>query len=280
MGVVPTKTQARPKQPEFAVGQTVNFAGAESVVVDTRRKGRATEYLLENGPAHLPMWVPAGILAVHQTRMTPVFRQRTPHILAVDDFFDDPDAIREFALAQDYSADLRYYKGLRSDQRYLWPFLREEFGRLLGTEVVEWLDHTANGVFQQTNFDDPLVWHHDTQGYAAAVYLTPDAPPSAGTSFWRERQYGCRRAPGHELEKARLKTAKAVKQAESVVYDAYNIEHPDNWELIESVAGLYNRLVIWDAALLHSATSYQDFSAAGEKSRLVQLFFFDTAPVN
>jgi hypothetical protein len=25
--------------------------------------------------------------------------------------------------------------------------------------------------------------HHDTQSYAAAVYLTPDAPPPSGTSF-------------------------------------------------------------------------------------------------
>ena len=59
----------------------------------------------------------------------------------------------------------------------MWPHLREEFGRLLGRPVTEWLGHDANGVFQQTSNDDPLVWHHDTQGFAAAVYLTPDAPP-------------------------------------------------------------------------------------------------------
>jgi hypothetical protein len=32
---------------------------------------------------------------------------------------------------------------------------------------------------------------------------------------------------------------------------------------MESVAGLYNRLVIWDAALFHSATTYDHFTADG-----------------
>jgi hypothetical protein len=35
----------------------------------------------------------------------------------------------------------------------------------------------------------------------------------------------------------------ALAAARSVVYDYYNIEHGENWELLESVAGLYNRLV-------------------------------------
>jgi len=146
----------------------------------------------------------------------------------------------------------------------------------VGRPVTEWLGHGANGVFQQTSVNDPLVWHHDTQGYAAAVYLTPDAPPGTGTSFWRDKTYGCRRRPSHPLESARLGSPDAVRAAEAVVYDKYNLEHDDNWELVESVAGLYNRLVIWDASLIHSATSYSDFSDGGAApTRLVQLFFFD-----
>jgi hypothetical protein len=154
--------------------------------------------------------------------------------------------------------------------------LREEFGRLLGRPVSEWLGHGANGIFQQTNADDPLVWHHDSQGWAGAVYLTPDAPPSTGTSFWRDRTFGCRRRPSHPLEATRLGSDEAVQAAEKVVYDPTNLVQPDQWELVESVAGLYNRLVIWDASLIHSATSYTDFSDTGAApTRLVQLFFFD-----
>jgi hypothetical protein len=78
------------------------------------------------------------------------------------------------------------------------------------------------------------------------------------------------------LEATRLGSDEAVQAAEKVVYDPTNVVQPDQWELVESVAGLYNRLVIWDASLIHSATSYTDFSDTGAApTRLVQLFFFD-----
>jgi Family of unknown function (DUF6445) len=262
----------------FTIGEVVRFAGTDSVVRNVDERDGIRTYLIDNGEARLPMWIPEAILTKHQARERPLlqFHQRSPSVLVVDDFLRDPDEVRSLALAQEYGSDLRYFKGLRTHQRFLWPGLREEFGRLLGRPVTEWLGHGANGIFQQTNMDDPLVWHHDTQGYAAAIYLTRDAPPGTGTSFWRDRRFGCRRRPSHPLESARLGSPQSVSEAESVVYDPYNIEHGDNWELVESVAGLYNRLVIWDASLIHSATSYTEFTeGSAARTRLVQLFFFD-----
>jgi hypothetical protein len=262
----------------FQIGEIVKFAGHDSVISEIGKRGGRVAYLIGNGPLRLPMWVPEDILVAHQSPRRPdaVFHERTPHVIVVDEFFRDPDEVRNLALAQEYGADTRYYKGLRTHERFLWPHLREEFGRLLGTPVTRWLEHGANGIFQQTSHHDPLVWHHDGQAYAAAVYLTPEAPPGSGTSFWRDRTHGCRRGPKHPLELRRLGSAEAVQAAEAVVYDPYNFDHPDNWELVDSVAGLYNRLVIWDAKLIHSASSYQDFSEEGPAStRLVQLFFFD-----
>jgi hypothetical protein len=263
----------------FTPGQVLRFAGADAVVIEAGRRDGEPGYLVESGDVRLPMWLPATVLAGHQNSgggSADAFTRAVPHILAVDNFFADPDEIRAIALAQEYREDSNFYKGSRSKQRFLWPHMREEVGRLLGTPVTEWLSHGANGVFQQTSHQDPLVWHHDTQSYAAAVYLTPDAPPQSGTSFWRDRTHGCRRRPDHPFERMRLGSEQAVAAARSVVYDPYNIEHGDNWELMESIAGLYNRLVIWDAALFHSATTYDHFTADGcSPKRLVQLFFFD-----
>jgi hypothetical protein len=50
----------------------------------------------------------------------------------------------------------------------------------------------------------------------------------------------------------------------------------DSWELVESISGIYNRLAIWNARLIHSATSYESFD--DEDQRLVQLFFFNVRP--
>ncbi len=263
----------------FKPDQVVRFAGADAVVVEAGERNGEAGYLVESGAVRLPMWVPATVLANHQRDGggADAFTTRpVPHVLAVDNFFNDPDEIRAIALAQEYGEDLRFFKGSRSTQRFLWPHMREELGRLLGRPVTNWLNHNANGVFQQTSHQDPLVWHHDLQSYAAAVYLTPDAPPQSGTSFWRDRVHGCRRRPDHPLEHQRLGSDQAVADAHAVVYDQYNLVHGDNWELMESIAGLYNRLVIWDAALIHSATSYDHFTAEGTApTRLVQLFFFD-----
>jgi hypothetical protein len=263
----------------FEIGQAVLFAGSDSVVSDIGMRGGRTAYLIANGQSRLPMWIPEDVLESHQVSgpSSTQFLSRTPSVLVVDDFLRDPDEVRTLALVQEYESDLRFYKGERTRDRFLWPHLREEFGRLLGRPVTEWLGHAANGVFQQTSNTDPLVWHHDSQGYAAALYLTPDAPPNSGTSFWRDRTYGCRRRPTHPLETARLVSPEAVKGAEAVVYDPYNFVHPQNWELVESVAGIYNRLVIWDASLIHSASSYSEFGEELTKPnrRLVQLFFFD-----
>jgi len=261
----------------YKVGEQVRFAGEFALVSGVSDEDGKIKYLVESGPVKLPMWVPEKTLERHQDGRLGgrLFTERAPHLLSVDNFFRDPDEVRAIALAAEYGTNLRFYKGLRSNQRFLWPGLREEFGRLLGTPVTEWLGHNANGVFQQTAHEDPLVWHHDTQSYAAAIYLNPNPPPGAGTSFWRDRTHGCRRAPSHQFETARLGSPEAVKDAESVIYDPFNVEHPDNWELVESVAGLYNRLVIWDAKLMHSATSYEKFAGGADESRLVQLFFFD-----
>src|SRR5207247_1386652 len=107
-------------------------------------------YLIHNGEARVPMWIPENILEAHQAADRPdaQFDRRTPDLVVVDDFMHDPDQIRDLALAQEYGSDLRYFKGLRSRERFLWPHLREEFSRLLGSPVTEWLGHNANGCFQ------------------------------------------------------------------------------------------------------------------------------------
>lgn len=186
------------------------------------------------------------------------FNQYIPHILVIDNFYKNPDEIREFALSQQFKEDERYYKGKRS-KPCLLPYIKEEFEKLLQAKIIDWMNQPMNGVFQITTENDPLVWHSDTQNFAAAIYLTPDAE-DMGTSFWKNKKYGCRRPPTHTFENKQV--------SDSEVYSQYNLVNPDNWQLIDKVGGVYNRLVIWDAKLIHSASMYSD------KDRLAQLFFF------
>jgi hypothetical protein len=82
-----------------------------------------------------------------------------------------------------------------------------------------------------------------------------------GTSFWKNKKTGCRRPPNHPLENKNIPA--------SDVYNDNTILNADAWELVDRVGSVYNRLVIWDAKMIHSASQY------GAMERLVQLFFFN-----
>ncbi len=187
-----------------------------------------------------------------------IFNKQVPSILVVEDFYKEPDSVVQMATSAEFVEDERYYKGLRSKETYKLPWVKEEFERLLNVTITDWMTQPYCGVFQITDHRNPLVWHSDSQSYAAAIYLTKGAD-EMGTSFWKDKKYGYRRPP------------ESVEHCNEV-YSEYNLLHSDNWELVDKVGGVYNRLVLWDGKMIHSASMYS------EKQRLVQLFFFNAIP--
>lgn len=265
--------------PKFSVGHKVKFQKQDCLIQKIAPATDGTpKYYVRMIDCDLPMWVAEKDLSfsspfsVNHT----LFNKRNPHVLLVDNFYKDPDSVRALALEQEFQEDNRWYKGKRTKERFLWPYLKEEFERLLGAQIDGWLFQVANGCFQITGFKDPLVYHSDAQNYAAAIYLTPDAPISAGTSFWKSKLHGCRRPPEHPLESHKFADVEACKKADGEIYNQYNFVHPDNWELVDKVGAVYNRLAIWDAKLIHSASTYEGLDGDdASKARLVQLFFFN-----
>ena len=47
------------------------------------------------------------------------------------------------------------------------------------------------------------------------------------------------------------------------------------FEMVDTVGNVYNRVVLFDAKMIHSASEY--FGTTKENGRLFQLFFFDLA---
>lgn len=264
---------------KFQTGQSVLFQNQNCLIEKIGlSSSNLPKYFIRMIDCNLPMWVREEDLLLTSSFSTNniIFNKRSPHLLIVDNFYKDPDAIRSMALEQDYEEDLRWYKGKRTKERFLWPWLKEEFERLLNAQIDGWLLQSANGCFQITGFQDSLVYHSDAQNYAAAVYLTPDAPVTAGTSFWRSKLYGCRRPPDHKFESHKFANDEECRKADGEIYNKYNFVHPDNWELVDKVGAVYNRLAIWDAKLIHSASTYEGLDVNdAKKARLVQLFFFN-----
>lgn len=191
----------------------------------------------------------------------PKINSNPPSYLVVDNFYSDPDAVRAFALTKQFNYHPDYHKGKRTDDRYLFPGLREKFEQLVGRKITRWFEHGVNGVFQYCVETDQLVYHCDSQNYAGIVFLTPDAPPDSGTSLLRSKI---------------TKKMKIDDGEHNIVFDNGNgFLNPDLFEVVDSVGNKYNRLVLFDSQHIHAASSY--FGTNLENGRLFQLFFFDIA---
>jgi len=178
-------------------------------------------------------------------------------LFVVDNFYYNPDEIRDFALSQTFVADLRYYKGLRSTVSFRPPGLKEVFESIIGEKINVWDEYNNNGCFQICTAEDPQVYHNDEQKWAAMIYLTPNAPYESGTRLHRSKITGARH----------LKDVPFDGTFSGGFYDS------TKFDTIDSVGNIYNRLVLMDAQCIHSAGPY--FGYDKPTGRLTHLFFFD-----
>jgi len=189
---------------------------------------------------------------------------KKPTVWIVDNFYDDPHAVREFALQQEYveGGFGRGFIGRRTEQQFLWPGLKESFEEIIGQKITAWETHPMNGRFQNAHSGEPLVWHCDSQKWGGMLYLTPGAPYQCGTSLYATKKDGARTYfdPGWDIAWAGVPGGC----------------HLDGtyFEPVDVCGNVFNRLFIFDASCIHSASEY--FGTVMENSRLWQMFFFDT----
>jgi hypothetical protein len=182
----------------------------------------------------------------------------------VDNFYENPDQVREFALKQEYveGGFGRGFIGRRTEQQFLFPGLKERFEEIMGRKITEWESHGMNGRFQIAWAGEPLVYHCDSQQWGGMLYLTPDAPYSCGTTLY-----------AHKTTRARTYYDEGWDVAWK---DIPGDPHLDgtHFEAVDVLGNVYNRLVIFDASAIHSASQY--FGTVKDNARLWQMFFFCT----
>ena len=187
-------------------------------------------------------------------------------IVVVDNFYMQPDLVRSYAIHNLKYSESDYHRGKRSDTSFILNGTLERFEEILGRPIYNW-NHPeyANGRFQYCTSTDPIVYHVDSQNYAAMVYLTPDAPLQSGTATYKSIHTGKMKfneAQGAEYEKAFKGRSSGL-----------NFYDKTSFELVDNIANVYNRLVLFDAKNIHAAVNY--FGDTKENSRFFHLFFFD-----
>lgn len=184
-------------------------------------------------------------------------QNQAKRLFVVDNFYANPDEIRNYALTQvEYEEDIRWYKGLRSKTVYRPKGMKEAFEHIIGQKIIDF-ESGYNGVFQLMRSHDPQVYHYDTQRWAGMIYLSPNAPLVSGTRLHKSRVNNTRHRDEPDADFA----------FQGDFYDS------TKFDIADSAANIYNRLLIMDAGSFHSAGPY--FGNTLETGRLTHLFFFD-----
>ena len=187
--------------------------------------------------------------------------------LIVDDFYQNVDDVREFALSQDFSVKGNY-PGNRT-KSFATEGLREYLNNLIrpvAGEITFWSDDEYNGAYQYTTQYERSWIHADSNtSWAALVYLTPDAPISGGTGLFRHKRTGLESSP------TLPNGDRDDKLLDSIYVDSQDLT---KWEMTDRLANKYNRMVMYRGDLFHMSLDY--FGTNKENGRLFQTFFFST----
>jgi len=184
-------------------------------------------------------------------------KSRDTRAIIVDNFYDDPYQVREFALQQEFFDDEGYI-GRRTRKQFLNDSLKSRFEELLNKKITKWEDYGMNGRFQHNWAGEKLVYHCDEQRYAAMIFLTPNAPFSTGTSTWAHKETKVHHNSHPDIMKC---------------FNQRTFVDRTPYELVDNFGNVFNRLVIFDGGCIHSASEY--FGDSLENCRLWHMFFFD-----
>ena len=181
------------------------------------------------------------------------------NLLVVDGFYHNVDGVRKFALSEKFDV-VGNYPGKRtkafnndSTQDKIQSFLYPHAGK-----IIDWMENEDQycGSFQMSYATD-RSWIHtdDHNNWAGVLYLTPNAPITGGTGFYRSKVNGSIYGKNDDLagDYAQDKT---------------------QWDLIGEVHNIYNRLVLFRADQWHTSMEY--FGNNNKTGRLTQVFFFST----
>jgi hypothetical protein len=192
-------------------------------------------------------------------------------LIIVDNFYNNAPDVRKYILTQEFSVKGNY-PGQRTIsyateelktiiQKYVEPFA----GKIIDFPIpnTDLSDSTTiyNGAFQYTLASDRSWIHADKwNNWAGVLFLSPDAPLSAGTAFYRFMD-GTRSQQDTDL----------LKNQETINRFTQDLT---KWELVDRVGNIFNRLILFDANNYHMSMDY--FGDTKENGRLFQVFFFST----
>lgn len=192
----------------------------------------------------------------------------------IDNFYTNPESIRNFALAMDRNTTSDgKYAGVMTTSSFITPEHLAAFSKITGESMTPNTSFTGKFRFTKTTDTYTQDIHFDPGenncAWAGIIYLTPNIEQTDGTIFWKHKRTGLdeipRTMPG--LQQYGWNSTDSLRQ----FLETEGIDHT-LWERTLTIPYKFNRLVLFRPWLFHSPGPA--FGDNIESSRLVQTFFF------
>lgn len=195
--------------------------------------------------------------------------------MVFDNFYEDPDLWREFALSQEF------FKGDRGS----WPGLRTKLLHEINQEIFRVTMRKLLVIMEPYGFTEFVElqtgfqvidetygrgWVHDDDpklNIAGVIYLNPDAPIGAGTVIYQDQND----FNGERYTEMFMNDVLVASPEEREQYSKYREEQVQSFKKTTTIESVYNRCIIFDPRNWHSAEKF--FGSTHAESRLTQVFF-------
>jgi hypothetical protein len=177
--------------------------------------------------------------------------------LVLDNFFEDPFAVREKALAKPFTNETGHFPGARSVNEFHFRELHElclNAGTLLSKSGALKI-HSPCFQFMGKGQRKSYIHSDPMAGYAGIVFLGEKPGTYPGTSFFRHKQTGLDSFKSEDKEWIRqtFPNTAAFKSAEDLLdWDRFNTK---KWKKVITLDAAFNRLILFPAELLHQNAS-------------------------
>lgn len=197
-------------------------------------------------------------------------------VTVVENFYEDPDAVRTFALNQKYQ-----YRHQLKDVPYVFPGARTKDLSVINKPLFEKVSTKIISLFHNAEFEH-MRWaistnfqsvteeygrgviHVDTNAvFAAVLYLSPDAPLDSGTSLFKPNKTFDQTA----YEKAQKENDKRFAEGTVKMDTSYH----SMFDEIVRINNVYNTLILYEGRHFHAANNF--FGKTLKDARLAQVFF-------
>jgi hypothetical protein len=199
-------------------------------------------------------------------------------VTIVENFYDNPDAIRKFALSQKYE-----FCHERKNLEYVYPGSRTKDLFDLDKNLHEKIIKKLISVFHNAEYDlmrwavstnfqsvteeykDGVIHTDQNTIFAAVLYLTPNAPLNSGTSLYRKNK----NFSEDQYKKALAENDARFRAGEIKMDTSYH----QMFDEIVRVNNVYNTLILYEGRHFHAA--HQFYGKTLKDSRLAQVFFIN-----